>query len=102
MAAPVKFAKTVAVPGTAEPLFAAPIAARRFWIRAGKAGGPNAGNVFLGDSAVHHTTSRQMLLEPGDYWEPPGHDSKDRDLAAIYVDADAAGDGVVGEYWPVG
>jgi hypothetical protein len=100
---PVAFSKTVALPGTAVPLFSEPTLARRFWLRAAKVAGANAGNVYVGDSQVS-AANQQMALEPGDYWEPPYPDHRAAeqalDLSKVYIDAVTANDGVVGGFIP--
>ena len=94
------FTKAVTAAGTALAFFTTETTVRKFWLVAKKVGGANAGNVYIGDSTVDRTTSQQLVLAPGDYWEldTPQHSSID--LSTLYVDADNAADGVTGGYLP--
>lgn len=91
--------KTVTTAGTAEALASSVTYAKRVTIQAGKAGGANTGDIYLGDSTVDKTSNRCLAMATGDVYNPP-IDSGDRiDLADIYIDAANSGDGVKILYW---
>ena len=94
---PVVLELFVAVPGTREA-FAATQQVSYFTIRAGKAGGANTGNVYIGTTAVDNTTAQQIILSPGDVHTIQMPDGKTTDLDAWFVDADNAADGITGFY----
>jgi hypothetical protein len=89
----------VTTPGTAVPLADAPTLVRSCVIQARKATGANTGNVCFGDSGVLLATNPGTMLTPGLGYElvPPGCVI---DLAAVFVDAANANDGVTYNYIP--
>lgn len=92
--------KAVAASGTAVPLTATETFATYLVVTAKKVGGANTGNVYVGTSAVHKTTSQQNYLEPGDPWVLTAPEGQKIDLNEVYIDADNNDDGITGWYLP--
>lgn len=97
---PVRFSKAVTTPGTEVALFASATECVMFQIRAQRATGQNAGDVFIGPTGVDKDTAQTITLERGDYLEQPAIDGVKYDLNEWYIDADTASDGVSGWYIP--
>lgn len=98
-ATPVAFA---VVEATGEkPLAATETLATRVFIQAKLVDGDNTGNVFIGPtSLVAGTAEKGIELIPGAFLELQTNEGELLDLNEIYVEADTAGDGVVGFYYP--
>jgi hypothetical protein len=95
---PTIITQAVAAAGTAEAWAGSTTTCVYFMVEARKVGGANAGNVYIGTSAVDKTTSQQIVLQPGDKYEftaPAGYST---DLDAWYIDADNNDDGITGFY----
>lgn len=87
-------AKAVATPGTAVALAAAGTYARTLLVQARKLTGSNTGSVYLGISTVDKDTRQIIVLAAGTIQEIPIPEEQILDLAAVYIDADNANDGV--------
>lgn len=92
---PLQFPKTVAVPGTPEPLKAVPTLFVKATIIAVKdlAGAANVGVVKLGWSPA--VNEQPIVMNPGDQREFTPPQDRQWDLNKLYLDAANAGDGVV-------
>ena len=97
---PVKLTKFVAVAGTAEPLVASATMARAIYLQAKKVAADNSANVFIGLSDLDAGLAEMFELTPGSTFEYRSEPGAKFDLAAIYIDALTAADGVVGWYAP--
>lgn len=84
-------AKTVAATGTAEALVATSTPAYMLYVRA-KTG--NTQNVYLGDSAVDKTTSKQIILAAGDAVTITPPNGNRINLLDFYIDVDVNAEGV--------
>ena len=91
--------KANVTPGTNLTFSSSEIWIKTIWFQAKRIDGDNTGPVYVGDSNVHKTNSRQMKLNPGDYWSPPIPMDTVMDLATWFLDADNATDGIVGGYF---
>lgn len=98
---PVKVVKAVATPSTAVALVAASTFCTRFDLQAKKVAADNAGSVFVGLSDLDQGVAELFELKPGESMSREYTAGRKFDLANLYIDADSAGDGVVGWYDPV-
>jgi hypothetical protein len=94
-------AKTVTTPGTAEALVGSETYVRSLTLQAKKAAGDNTGNVFIGVSGLDQGVNEMIELEPGQTFTLTAPAGTKINIATLYIDADNAGDGVVGIYIPV-
>ena len=98
--APVAVTQAVAVPATAERLTAVNTYVIEVILWAGRDGGANAGNVFIGSATVDSVTPRQIELAPGETMTISARAGMMFDLYDLWVDAAVATDGVRGFYYP--
>jgi hypothetical protein len=90
----------VAVADTAVPLASSPTYTNAVLVTAGKAGGDNAGTVYVGPADVHRTAHRYRPLEPGDSMEIAAPRGQVLNLQDIYVNGLNVADGVRFQYSP--
>jgi hypothetical protein len=93
--------KTVTTPGTAEAIVGSEAYVRSLTLQAKKAAGDNTGNVFIGVSGLDQGVNEMIELEPGQTFTLTAPAGTRINIATLYIDADNAGDGVVGIYIPV-
>ncbi len=89
-------------PGTPVPLASSSTLVRSFEVQAGRADGDNVGTVYIGDVTVDKDSKQLFRLKPsGAGWWALIPLGVMVDLAAYFIDADTATDGVSIHYIPV-
>ncbi len=95
--------KVVTTAGTAVALSAVDLWVDILEMQAKKVGGDNTGNIFRGDSTLDQGVKEGIELIPGAVWNWEGNRNPEQtiNLAAVFIDGDVSGDGVVFSYWQI-